>query len=168
MKRRIAITLIVLLVAVGVLLLFTYEIIAIDWLSFMEDQPSIRYQEGPRRLSPEEAVSAYRAPAHDSPATLSNPVPADDVSLQRGEILFGLHCGVCHGPTGQADGPVTNYWLAEARRPANLTDARIKAYPDALFYRVVTQGLGGMPPMRENLNERQVWDVINQVRSLQP
>jgi mono/diheme cytochrome c family protein len=61
---------------------------------------------------------------------------------------------------------VTNYWLADARRPANLSDARIKAYPDSLFYRVVTQGLGAMPPMRENLTERQVWDVINYVRTL--
>jgi mono/diheme cytochrome c family protein len=97
-----------------------------------------------------------------------NPVPPDDVSLQRGEILFDLHCSVCHGPNGEGDGSVVEYWREDARRPADLTDARFSQYPDALLYRIVTQGVGGMPPLRENMTERQYWDVINFVRSLQP
>jgi mono/diheme cytochrome c family protein len=166
MKRGLLIALAVVAVAVVVLLLFSYEIIAVDWLGFMEDQPSVRYQEGPRLLSPEDAVSFYQPSYHNSPATLSNPVPADDVSLQRGGMLFGLHCSVCHGTGGQGDGPVTKFWKAEARRPANLTAPSVGQFPDALLYQVITQGIGGMPPMRESFPERQVWDVINFVRTL--
>lgn len=167
MKRRgLWITLAVVAGLVVVLLLFTYEIIAIDWLAFMEDQPSVRYQEGPRLLSPADSVSFNQASYHDSPATMPNPVPADQVSLSRGAMLFGLHCSPCHGVSGQADGPITQFWTQDARPPANLQDARFRDYPDALLYRVITQGIGGMPPMRENLTERQVWDVVNHVKNI--
>ena len=63
---------------------------------------------------------------------------------------------------------MVEFWREDARRPANLTEPRIAQYPDGTFYRIVTQGIGVMPPLRENLTERQRWDVINYVRSLQP
>ena len=31
---------------------------------------------------------------------LPNPVPADEASLERGEVLFNRTCAVCHGPAG--------------------------------------------------------------------
>ncbi|HSJ52586.1 MAG TPA: cytochrome c [Anaerolineae bacterium] len=160
--------LIVLVSGLGLLLFFAYEIIAVDWKSFMEDQPSIVYQEPPRRLPADEAVPISRPAWHDAPQTLVNPVPADEVSLQRGALLFDVHCAVCHGAQGQADGPVVEFWREDARRPANLTEQRIAQYPDAGLYQVITQGIGAMPPLRENVTERQIWDIINHVRTLQP
>ncbi len=168
MKRRYLIPVAVLAVVGCLFLMLTYDIIGIDWVSFMEDQPSIDHQEGPRRLPAEEAVPLSRPVYLDLPADVVNPVPADEVSLQRGEILFGLHCAVCHGPSGQGNGPVTSFWQEDARRPANLTEERFKQYPDGILYRVITQGLGGMPPLRENMTERQYWDTINFVFTLQP
>jgi len=168
MRRRFLIPLAIVAVVGCLFLMLIYDVIGIDWISFMEDQPSVDYQEGPRRLPPEGAVSTSRPAWHDQPADLANPVPADEVSLQRGAILFSLHCAVCHGPAGQGDGSATRFWKEEARRPANLSEERFRTYPDAIIYRVITQGLGGMPPLRENLTERQVWDVINLVHTLQP
>ena len=98
---------------------------------------------------------------------LVNPVPADEVSLQRGELLYGFHCSVCHGELGAGDGPVVAFWAEDARRPANLTEPRIGQYPDGTLYRIITQGVGAMPPLRENVTERQRWDVINYLRTLQ-
>jgi mono/diheme cytochrome c family protein len=166
--RRFLVPLAVLAAAACLLLLLTYEIIYVDFVSFMEDQPSIGYQEPPRRLPPAESVPASRPVYLDQPANLVNPVPADTVSLERGAQLFGYHCSVCHGTQGRGDGPVTEFWAPDARRPANLTAERLRAYPDSLFYQVITQGIGAMPPLRENMTERQYWDVINYVRSLQP
>ena len=165
---RILIPLAVLAVVGSLLLMLTYDIIFVDFVSFMEDQPSIGYQEPPRRLPAEGAVPVSRPAYLDVPANLENPVPADEVSLQRGEILFSLHCSVCHGRSGQGDGPVVEHWQADARKPANLTDARFGQYPDSLLHGIVTQGVGGMPPLRENMNERQYWDLINYVHTLQP
>jgi mono/diheme cytochrome c family protein len=166
--RRILIPLAVLAVVGTLFLMLTYDIIFIDFVSFMEDQPSIGYQEPPRRLLAEEAMPVSQPAYFDVPANLQNPVPADEVSLQRGEILFSLNCSVCHGRKGQGDGPVVESWQADARRPANLTAERFNQYPDNLLYGVITQGLGGMPPLRENMTERQTWDVINYVHTLQP
>jgi mono/diheme cytochrome c family protein len=167
-KLRSIIPLVIVVVVIGLALAFFYEVIYIDWVSFMEDQPSIGYQEPPRRLPGVGALSVLRPPYLDEALTVENPVPPDAVSLQRGEVLYDVHCSPCHGPLGRGDGPITDFWKEDARRPANLTAERFAQYPDSLFYRVITQGLGGMPALRENMNERQYWDVINYVRSLQP
>ncbi|MEJ2207559.1 MAG: cytochrome c [Anaerolineae bacterium] len=156
------------LVAICLLVLVTYEIVGVDVTSFMEDQPSVDYQEPPRRLAPEESVPLSRPVYLDIPADLTNPVPADAVSLQRGELLFSFHCTPCHGTSGQGNGPVVEFWQEGRRHPANLTEDRFREYPDAILYNIITQGLGGMPPLRENMTERQYWDVINFVHTLQP
>jgi len=168
MIRRILIPLAVLAVVGYALLMVTYEVVGVDFGSFMEDQPSIDYQEGPRRLPPDEAVPLSRPSYLDAGQPPANPVPADEVSLQRGEILYQLHCALCHGQTGQGDGSVVEFWREGARRPANLTEARFAEYPDGSIYRIISQGFATMPPLRENLTERQRWDVINYVHSLQP
>jgi mono/diheme cytochrome c family protein len=168
MRRRILLIVGVPLVALALIVLLSYDIIVVDFRSFMEVQPSIRYQEPPRRLPAEGAVPLSQPAYLDGNQSPANPVPADGVSLQRGAILFSLNCAVCHGAQGHGDGPVTQFWRQDARRPANLTDPRIGQYADGVLYGIVTQGFGGMPPLRENMNEREYWDVINYVRSLQP
>jgi mono/diheme cytochrome c family protein len=164
MIRRVLLTLAIVVAPALAVLLITYEIISVDVISFMEDQPAVDYQEAPRRLPPEGAIPLSR-PAYGAGG---NPVPADEVSLQRGAVLYALHCAVCHGPAGQGDGSVVAFWSETARPPADLSEARIADYPASTIYRIITQGLGGMPPLRENLTERQRWDVINHVHSLQP
>ena len=168
LTSRLLIPLVVIAVVGYVALMVMYDVIYIDFPSMMEDQPSIDHQEGPRRLPPEDSVPLTRPEYLDDPQSLENPVAADEVSLQRGEILFGLHCAVCHGPTGRGDGPVVEFWAEGVRRPADLTSEHISQYPDGTLYRIITQGIGRMPPLRENLTERQRWDVINYLRTLQP
>lgn len=166
--RRILVPLIVVAIAGYVVLMVLYEVIGVDIVSFMEDQPSIHYQEEPRRLPPEKSVPLSRPTYLDEAQSIANPVQADGVSLQRGEALFGYHCTPCHGQGGQGDGSIVEFWREDARKPPDLTEARIGEYSDETLYRIITQGLGGMPPLRENLTERQRWDVINYVRTLQP
>jgi len=163
---RIVITLLMMIAPFVIALLLTYETVKIDFPSFMEDQPSIRAQEGPRRLPPEESVPLYRPPL-EGDKVLENPVPADAVSLQRGEILFSLHCAQCHGDKGLGDGPIVQFWGDKTNKPANLTDSRIASQPDGALYLTLTQGFGAMPALSENLTPRQRWDVINYVRSLE-
>jgi mono/diheme cytochrome c family protein len=166
MIRRVLVPIAVLGIIGYALLMVTYEIIGVDFVGFMEDQPSFDYQEGPRRLPPQGSVPLSRPRYLDDSQYLENPVPPDNVSLQRGEILYGFHCAVCHGQAGQGDGPVVQFWREDARPPAVLTEPRIAEYPDAALYRIITQGFGGMPPLRENLTERQRWDVINYVHTI--
>ena len=168
MNRRILIAVAVVAIVGYAALMLTYEVFGVDVPSFMEDQPSIHVQEAPRRLAPEDSVPLSRPNYLDEPQSLVNPVPADEVSLQRGGLLFSFNCAVCHGAAGQEDGSVVAFWSEDARHPADLTEARFRQYPDGTLYRIISQGLGAMPPLRENLTERERWDVITFVHTLQP
>jgi mono/diheme cytochrome c family protein len=145
-------------------LLFTFEIIRIPFPTDMADQPSVNYQEGPPRLPPDGAVPVQGLSVipEEFPA---NPVPADAVSVQRGGILYGIHCQMCHGALGHGDGPLATYF---DQTPRNLTSPIITAEYDGPVYLVVTQGLGQMPALAENLTPRERWDIVNYVRTLPP
>jgi mono/diheme cytochrome c family protein len=110
------------------------------------------------------AVKAFDRPHASLPR-----LPFDlrsDHPLVRGEQLYNRNCAVCHGPKGQGDGPVTQFWKADAKRPANLTEQRIGQQTDGALYVTMSQGFGTMPPLRENMTVRERWDVVNYVRNL--
>src|SRR3990170_7599144 len=75
----------------GILMLFTYDVIKIDWISFMEIQPSFKPMENPL------AVPADSIPI-EGPASIPgmgapvNQIPADDISIARGAQLFSINC----------------------------------------------------------------------------
>lgn len=144
-------------------LLLTYEIIKIEFPTDMAFSPAINYQEGPRLLPPERSV-----PVTGKVMVLDtlpvNPVPADEVSIQRGEILFSLHCALCHGDQGAGDGPLAKYY--EERPLRGLDAPSISAQFDGQLYRTISQGYSRMPPQAEGLTPRERWDVINYLRTL--
>ena len=165
MIKRLTILLVVLSAPLILGLMFTYEVIKIDWISFMEIQPSFMAQEAPLPL-PKDSIpieGAAYVPGMGSPV---NPVAADDVSLSRGKQLYGIHCNLCHGPAAQGNGPLAAF--LQPRRPANLTEGNAQTGSDGAMFMVISNGVpGGMPALRENLNVRERWDVVNYVRTLQ-
>ena len=95
-----------------------------------------------------------------------NPVPADDVSLQRGHTLFTINCIMCHGETGEGNGPIA---ALIANKPANLTSIITQSKVDGALFMTITNGVEGrMPPMVENLTVRDRWDLVNYIRTLKP
>ena len=149
-----------------VFLLFSYEVIAVDFPVLMEDQQAVEYHDGPHLLPPEEAIPISR-PAYKDGGIPENPVPSDALSMQRGEVLFSIHCALCHNEDAGGEGPVSEYWGEGKRKPPDLTEARIADLPDGAIYNFVSDGIGAMPPLRENLSERERWDLINYLKSLQ-
>lgn len=144
-------------------LLFTYQIFKIDFVTDMADQPSIGYQEGPRLLPPEGSVP-FQGQSLALDHIPANPVPADEVSLQRGQILYSIHCELCHGSAGQGDGPLSVSY--GDRPPSYLTGPSVSAQFDGTLYRTISQGFSRMPSLAENLTPRERWDVINYLRTL--
>ncbi len=143
-------------------LLITFEVIKIPFPTDMADQVSVAYQEGPRRLPPEGAVPVQGLSVIPEEFPV-NPVPADEVSLQRGAILYSFDCQLCHGEQGHGNGPLADRFN---RTPGNLTASTITAEFDGAVYLTITQGFGQMPSMAENLTPRERWDVVNYVRTL--
>jgi len=166
MIKRLILVLVVVAMPFALGLLFTYDVIKINWLSFMEIQPSFRPQEDPLPM-PARSIpidGAHYVAGLEAPV---NPVPADEVSLQRGEQLYNISCTPCHGAAGDGKGNFSAF-LVKAK-PANLLEDRIKNLSDGALFMVITEGVPGtMPPMRENLpTARDRWDVVNYVRQLQ-
>jgi mono/diheme cytochrome c family protein len=143
-------------------LLFTFEMIKIPFATDMAVQESVDYQEGPRLLPPAGAVPVQGLSVVPEEIPV-NPIPADEVSQQRGAILYGLHCQMCHGAQGHGDGPLAKYF---DRTPQNLTAPQISAEFDGPVFLTITQGFGQMPSLAENLTPRERWDVVNYVRTL--
>jgi mono/diheme cytochrome c family protein len=142
-------------------LLFTFQVIKIPFYTDMADQPSINYQESPRLLPPESSVPIQGRPVIPEEFP-ENPVMADDVSLQRGQILYSMHCHLCHGEQGLGNGPLAGYF---SRTPENLTGPQTTAEFDSSVFLTITQGFGQMPSLAENLTPRERWDIVNYVRT---
>lgn len=166
MIKRLLLLLVIILIPLGVGLLFTYDIIKVEWINTMKIQPAIRPQRDPLPL-PQRSVPIQGASYIAGLGAPVNPVPADDVSLKRGEQLFNSYCSLCHGVKGAGNGPFAAF-LAKYK-PANLLEDEFKNGSDGSIFITITNGVTDrMPAMRENLpTARDRWDVVNYVRKLQ-
>ena len=149
----------------GTLALFSMDVIKLEWVTFMEIQPSFDAQEDPL------PVPARSVPV-DGPAFIpnmgapDNPVAADNVSLERGANLYAINCTMCHGAAGEGNGQIA---ALLANKPANLTLDVTQSKSDGALFLTLTNGVADrMPPMIENLTVRDRWDVVNFMRTLKP
>lgn len=163
MIKRIVITLAILAAPFLLALLVTYEVINVEFNSFMEDQVSIKNQEGPVIPYPADSIPFSGVPYVKQGRPPENPYPGDPESIARGEKLFAIHCAVCHGDKGQGNGVVGQYFNPP---PPVLNKQLLSGLDDATLFRVLTEGFGRMPRMVENLSVEQRWDVVNYLRSL--
>jgi mono/diheme cytochrome c family protein len=102
-------------------------------------------------------------------ATAPAAAPAD-LDLQAGQALYATYCALCHGPSGQGDGPSAGGF---ATKPSNLADGRLmNGLPDDFLVKVITHGglaeglSPGMPAFGVHLSDAQIRQVILYVRSL--
>jgi len=154
---------IILIIPTLFFVLLAYAVIAIPLPDQMVDQVSVAYEQGPRLAAPEDAVPV-QGPVLVAGQSASEPVPGDASSLQRGHVLFGINCAMCHGQDGTGTGPVGKFF---SPRPANLTGDGVRNLPDSELFLVITRGRGSMPSLAENLSPAERWDVVNYVRSLE-
>jgi mono/diheme cytochrome c family protein len=161
--KRLGLIFIVVAVLFGISLLFSYDVIKIQWVSFMGLSPAMQQMEHPL------PVATQSIPI-EGPAFISNmgvpknPVPADQTSFARGAELFQINCSVCHGLGGKGDGTVATYLQ---NKPADLTSPAVQFLSDGAIFMTITNGIPGyMPSLNENLTVRERWDVVNFVRTL--
>jgi mono/diheme cytochrome c family protein len=147
-------------------LLFTYDIVKIEWISMMEIQPSFQAQEDPLPMPPR-SVPIEGATIIEGLGAPENPVEADELSLERGQLLYEPHCGLCHGANGTGNGPFSAFLATY--RPSNLTEGNAVEMSDGDIFIIISHGIPDrMPSLRANLpTARDRWDVVNYVRYLQ-
>src|SRR5581483_9573978 len=97
--KRFAIIFIVVAILFGVLELFAYDVIKIQWVSFMGIQPSHRQMRDPLPV-PAQSIPIEGPAFIPNIGAPDNPVPADQTSVARGAELFHINCAICHGDDG--------------------------------------------------------------------
>jgi mono/diheme cytochrome c family protein len=161
--RRLALIFVAAGVAFAVVLLFSFDVIKIDWPSFMEIQPSYRPMENP--LPPPERSIPIEGPvAIPGMGAPENPTKADDASIARGAELYNINCKMCHGQTAEGNGPIAAFL---ANKPANLTSPVVQSKSDGSIFLTITNGVAGkMPALNENFTVPERWDLVNFIRTL--
>jgi mono/diheme cytochrome c family protein len=163
--KQLVVVFFVVVVLFGGLMFFAYDVIKIDWIVFMEIQPSFDAQEDPLPV-PARSIPLEGPVSIPNMGAPINPVPADDVSIQRAANLYVINCAMCHGSTGEGNGQIA---ALLANKPSNLTLDVTQNKSDGALFLTLTNGVAGrMPPMIENLTVRDRWDVVNYMRTLEP
>jgi mono/diheme cytochrome c family protein len=165
---RLIVVLFAALMLFGVVMLFTYDIIKIEWISFMEIQPSFKPMEHPLPVAAQSIPIEGPAyiPGQGAPV---NPISADEVSIERGRILFTQNCVQCHGAAADGNGIVGGGLV---NKPANLVSDVTQNKSDGTLFLTISNGVLGtgnqirMPALNENLTVRDRWDVVNYLRWL--
>lgn len=105
---------------------------------------------------------------HPQAAQMKNPVKADAASIAAGLKLYEKNCAGCHGDTGKGDGMMADELTP---KPSDLTDADWKhGSTDGELFLVMRDGAKdtGMKAFGKKMTARQIWDVVNYVRSIGP
>jgi len=92
---------------------------------------------------------------------LVNPL-AGQPATAKGDSVYHTFCAVCHGNTGNADGPVGPKMAA-----LPLITPRAVAWSDGYLYSIIRYGRGVMPRYGDKIPGPTRWEVVNYVRQLQ-
>ena len=128
------------------------------------------------RRQPIETVSGPVLPFEDAPVNTgkvtgttnfveTNPMPVNELVLQRGRERFDIYCAPCHGRLGDGNGVTKKLGVMPA--VANLHDKRIVEMTDGEMFNTVTYGKGVMGAAGPLVPTADRWAIIAYVRTLQ-
>ncbi len=111
----------------------------------------------------------HMAGAHDVPedaAAVPNPSADDEDSLAVGAVLYASNCAICHGETGEGDGPAAS-GLETA--PSDLHEGHVQGNTDGALFHIISHGKPEtpMPAWDDVLDEDERWHVVNFLRTFQ-
>jgi mono/diheme cytochrome c family protein len=161
--KRLLIAGLLVLIVLGVVELFAYDIVKINWTTFMQIQPAFQPMSHPLPVATE-AIPVEGAAYSLALGIPANPVKADQASLARGKELYNINCAVCHGSDGKGNGPMASHLQ---NKPYDLTSFPIQSFTDGGVFFIISTGVPGkMPAMNGNLTVLGRWDVVNYMRTL--
>ena len=105
--------------------------------------------------TPEDAERAGRE--------LAYPHPPDATTLEQGKRLYETFCAVCHGVSGDGDGPI----VPLIPNPPAYSSERVRAMPPGRLFHVVTFGSGRMPAYASQVPAADRWSIVAYVQTLQ-
>ena len=96
-------------------------------------------------------------------AAKKNPITSTPESIGAGQKIYSKTCVMCHGKTGDADGPAV---IELNIHPAKLSDPHLATESDGSLFWKITTGKKPMPAYGKRLSETDRWNLVNYVRTL--
>src|SRR5262245_25234677 len=96
-------------------------------------------------------------------AAQKNPIASTQESIGAGQKIYSKTCAMCHGKTGDADGPAV---IELNIHPAKLSDPKIATESDGSLFWKITTGKKPMPAYGKRISETDRWNLVNYVRTL--
>lgn len=93
----------------------------------------------------------------------ANPMKPTAESLALGKKFYGTDCELCHGKEGAGDGDTAVELKMNAK---DLRDPAVQQMTDEELYKIISKGKKPMLGEEGRLDEREIWTVVNYVRSL--
>ena len=97
---------------------------------------------------------------------LKNPEAPNAESIEAGKKLYARYCASCHGPQAKGDGGMA----LSGGTPSDLTDDQWDyGSTDGEIFVAIRDGVSAdMQAYKEKLNEKQIWQIVNFLRSIGP
>ena len=92
-----------------------------------------------------------------------NPIAPTPDSIAAGQKIYSKTCAMCHGKSGDADGPAV---IELNIHPAKLSDPQLQTESDGALFWKMTTGKKPMPAYGKRLSETDRWNLVNYVRTL--
>jgi mono/diheme cytochrome c family protein len=96
-------------------------------------------------------------------AAKKNPIAPTQDSIAAGQKIYSKTCMICHGKSGDADGPAV---IELNIHPAKLSDPQLKTESDGSLFWKISTGKKPMPAYGKRLSETDRWNLVNYVRTL--
>jgi mono/diheme cytochrome c family protein len=93
---------------------------------------------------------------------LSNPHPPTAATIEQGHRLYDTFCLVCHGASGDGDGPL----VPLIPNPPAYSSERVRAMAAGRLFHVITFGSGRMPSYASQLAASDRWLIVAYVDAL--
>jgi len=112
-------------------------------------------------LSEEQSKVKWLSPAPS--AAKKNPIASTQESIAAGQKIYSKTCAMCHGKTGDADGPAV---IELNIHPAKLSDPKVANESDGSLFWKITTGKKPMPAYGKRLSETDRWNLVNYIRTI--
>lgn len=106
-------------------------------------------------------IVPYHSEMEDNSVDVKN---KKSLNRKRGQELFKIYCQVCHGVSGEGDGPVTKKGFPP---PPSLKDKNVMKYSDEELFRIISDGIKNMPAYKSQILPGDRYKIIEYVRQLQ-
>lgn len=93
------------------------------------------------------------------------PIPIDRAGIDRGRSHFETLCAACHGVLGDGTSVVAEKMAL--RKPRNLLDPEVRAFPPGRVFETIRDGYGLMPSYAVWLSYDETWEVVAYLKALE-